>query len=311
MKKELDVIALGMVAMDYYLFFRSFSSDQEKIWARSADFFPGGTMGNFAAAAAKLGLKTGIVGVVGRDLFGDWLKKDFDKLGVDTAQLKFHSKGRTPVPVIIKDDAAVRTILIPPFMHIKLPEVDPDYLKKARVLHTHLFDFDLCRYCAQMMKESRALFSLDLELHRVKEMPASKLNELLSMTHVVFCNLETLNHIEPGPDVIQAARRMKSRGPEMVVITLGDQGSLAVPSRGKAIQVSSPEVEAVDATGAGDCFAGCFYYGHLKGWPLSKTMRYASAASAAVVTRYGARTGQPKLAEFLVLGKAFINRRGR
>ncbi len=311
MKTELDIIALGIVAVDYYLFLDSFSPDQEKIWARSADFLPGGTMGNFAAAAAKLGLKTGFVGVVGKDIFGELLKKDFETLGVDISHLIFRSQGQTPVPVIIKDDAEVRTIFIPPFMHINLKEVDAAYLKKTKVLHTHLFDFDLCRYCARIMNESRAVFSLDLELHRLRELPASKLDELLSLTHTVFCNLQTLNQIEPGPDVIRAARKLRSRGPDTVVVTLGDQGSLAVSSKGEVVQVSAPGVEAVDATGAGDCFAGGFFFGRLKKWPLQKTMNYASAASSAVVAQYGARTGQPMLREFLTLGKSLMNKSNR
>jgi sugar/nucleoside kinase (ribokinase family) len=249
--------------------------------------------------------------VVGEDIFGDLLKKDFESLGVDCSHLIFRSKDRTPVPVIIKDDAEVRTIVIPPFMHIKSPEVDPTYLKRTRVLHTHLFDFELCRSCAGIIKENQGVFSLDLEVHRVREIPELQLNELLKMTHIVFCNLETLNYLEPGLDVVEAARKFKSRGPVLVVITLGDQGSLAVSSRGREVRVPPATVKSVDATGAGDCFAGAFFYGYLKGWLLSKTMEYASAASAAVVAHYGARTGQPTLAEFLALRKTGTRRRGR
>ncbi len=302
----MELIVLGNVAMDHYLFLESFSWDQEKIRARSSEFLPGGTMGNFACAVSRLGLKTGFVGVVGKDQFGGLLRKDFEKCGIDTTHLRTRSKGETPVTVLIWDKTGNRVNIIPPSIHIDIRDLDDAYLGRAKVLHTHLFDFDLCRHCAQIMSKNRAIFSLDLELHRVRDFPDSKLNELLSLTRVLFCNSQTLAYLVPGTEVGEAARQLRSRGPETVVVTQGNQGSLAVQAKEKVVRIPPVSVEAIDPTGAGDCFAGGFFYGYLKGWPLPKIMVYASAASASVVTQIGARTGQPNLEEFLSMGKALL-----
>lgn len=93
MKKDFDVITLGIVAMDYYLFTDPFSPGREKVWARKAGLYPGGTMGNVAAGAAKLGLKTGFVGVVGKDLFGERLLEDLAAEGVDVSRTVVRSEG--------------------------------------------------------------------------------------------------------------------------------------------------------------------------------------------------------------------------
>ncbi len=305
MKKTLDIIAMGIAAMDYYLFLDTFTPGAEKIWAGSAAFLPGGTMGNFISAAAGVGLKTGFYGVVGRDVFGQLLKRDFQQRGIDCSHLIFRRQGVTPVPVILQDKAQNRTIFIPPFMQIQSEEVDPTYLRQAQVLHTHLFDREICLNCARILKESRGVFSLDLELHRVREMNASQLQELLALTGVLFLNAETLQGLEPGSDLGRAAGNLKSRGPKVVVVTLGEQGSLAVTARGKIVRAPAAPARVVDATGAGDCFAGTFFYGYLKGWPMVKILSYASAASAAVVEQFGARAGQPSQEAFLRRGKIF------
>lgn len=309
MKNRTDILALGNVAIDHYLFLESFSMDQEKIRARSAEFLPGGTMGNFACAVSKLGLKTGFVGVVGQDSFGKLLKRNFEKHGIDTTHLRTRPNAMTPVTVLIRDDSGSRVNIIPPSIHIEIRDLDDTYLGGAKVLHTHLFDFDLCLHCAQIMYRNRAIFSLDMELHRVRGFPDSKLDELLSLTRVLFCNSQTLAYLVPGTDVGKAALQLKSRGPETVVVTLGNQGSLAVHATGKLVRVPPFSADAVDATGAGDCFAGGFHYGYLKGWPLQKIMYYAAVAAACVVTQIGARTSQPSLEEFLSLGKSFFNQR--
>jgi 2-dehydro-3-deoxygluconokinase len=194
--------------------------------------------------------------------------------------------------------------ILPPFIQPGIRDLDDSYLARAKALHTHPFDFDVCLHCARLMNENGGLFSLDLELQRVRNMPASNLNELLALTDFLFCNDLTLAHLVPETEVGKAAGILQARGPRMVVVTLGQKGSIAVDPRGKMFRVSPPEADAVDATGAGDCFAAAFLYGYMKQWPLKKILHYASVAAAGVVTRIGARTGQPTLREFLLLGRS-------
>jgi sugar/nucleoside kinase (ribokinase family) len=305
MENRMDIIALGSVAMDYYLLLNAFSRNQEKIRARSAEFLPGGTMGNFICATAKLGLKTGFMGVIGGDKFGQFLKKEFERHGVDVSRLRRRSKEKTPLTVLVSDDSGNRVNILPPFIHPEIRDLDDSYLAQARVLHTHPFDFDVCLHCAKVMNKNGAFFSLDLELQRIRNMPAFNLNELIALTHFLFCNDQTLAHLVPATEIGRAAGILRSRGPRMVVVTLGHRGSIAVDPQGKVFHVSPPKVDAIDETGAGDCFAAAFLYGHLKKWPLKKIMHYASVAAAGVVTQIGARTGQPTLEEFLSRGKSF------
>jgi len=213
------------------------------------------------------------------------------------------AREKTPITVLILDHSGSRVNLIPPFTHLELRDLNDSYLSRARVLHSHLFNFDICLHCARLARKSGAVFSLDLELHRARGFPASKLDELLALTQVLFCTEQTLAHFAPKTGVRRAAQLFRARGPKVLVITRGTKGSLAVNEHGEVFQARAPKVKAVDETGAGDCFAGAFFYGYLKGWPLPKIMHYACAASAGVVTQIGARAGQPALEEFLSRGR--------
>jgi sugar/nucleoside kinase (ribokinase family) len=59
------------------------------------------------------------------------------------------------------------------------------------------------------------------------------------------------------------------------------------------------QVEAVDATGAGDAFAAGFIAGVYLGWPLRETARFANAVGALCVTGVGASGGVASMDETL------------
>ncbi len=78
----------------------------------------------------------------------------------------------------------------------------------------------------------------------------------------------------------------------MVVVTLGAEGVLF--STGTTItRVAAPVVEAVDTTGAGDCFVGWFSTGIAEGLSVEEAVRRACQAASLAVTRPGAQDGMP------------------
>jgi ribokinase len=58
-------------------------------------------------------------------------------------------------------------------------------------------------------------------------------------------------------------------------------------------RVAAPRVQAVDTTGAGDCFNGVFAAGLAEGLEVAAAAQRATAAAALSVTKVGAREGMP------------------
>lgn len=81
-----------------------------------------------------------------------------------------------------------------------------------------------------------------------------------------------------------------------MVLKLGRQGSLLSDGQ-RCVPVAAHTVQAIDATGAGDCFDGS-YLAHLaRGADALTAARWASAAAALTTTGYGAVEPLPRPAQ--------------
>lgn len=88
-----------------------------------------------------------------------------------------------------------------------------------------------------------------------------------------------------------AAQVFLDGGVKAVGLKLGAQGAYLRTAAGDELRLSALPVEAVDALGAGDCWAAGFLCGLTRGWDLERTARFANAAGACAVQALGATTG--------------------
>jgi ribokinase len=82
----------------------------------------------------------------------------------------------------------------------------------------------------------------------------------------------------------------------IVVETRGEEGAV-IHRDGEEELVPAPTVDAVDTTGAGDCFNGVFAAGLAEGTELEDAVRRAVFAAGLAVTKAGAREGMPTRGE--------------
>jgi fructokinase len=79
---------------------------------------------------------------------------------------------------------------------------------------------------------------------------------LIGISDVVKVSDEDLAWLSPGTDPHEIARDWATRGPSLVVVTLGGEGAFAVAANGHETQVPAPRVTVADTVGAGDSFMG-------------------------------------------------------
>lgn len=116
---------------------------------------------------------------------------------------------------------------------------------------------------------------------------------------LLFCNIEEAE-LFAGVEGMEAAKEAIGKIAKEYVITKGKDGALAYD--GTAYHEIQPfPTKAVDATGAGDMFAGAFLYGINQDMTHAEAGRLASAASSAVVSKYGPRLNQTHIKEVLSL----------
>jgi ribokinase len=100
-------------------------------------------------------------------------------------------------------------------------------------------------------------------------------------------------------DASAAGRALRELGPENVIVTLGESGSVAVTGdTGEDVyEVEALKVEAMDTTAAGDTYIGGFCVQWLRTGDIASAMRFGSAAAALSVQRFGAQSSIPDESE--------------
>ncbi|MEV6906316.1 ribokinase [Amycolatopsis sp. NPDC051071] len=247
---------------------------------------PGGKGANTAVAAARLGADVALLGAVGDDPYGELLKRSLAESGVDTKPLRT-TKRPTGIAYITVTPDGENSILVSPGANSSLRPDDID-LDGAEIV----------------------VLSLEIPLetveHAVAKAAEAGVKTLLNLSPVAEVSKKTLRHL----DVLlvnehEAAfllggegdfPKLLDLGPKAAVVTLGAKGAAVVTADG-VTEVSSPKVEAVDTTGAGDAFAGALAASLAKGDELADAARKAVKVAAITVTRQGAQPSYPEASE--------------
>lgn len=94
----------------------------------------------------------------------------------------------------------------------------------------------------------------------------------------------TGSHCDTREELVEAAQKIHSAGIEVVVISLGGEGSVLVCDNG-VYRAVVPKIDAVNTVGCGDSMIAGFALGFENNLPIEETLKLASAISAAAALR--------------------------
>jgi sugar/nucleoside kinase (ribokinase family) len=255
-------------------------------YGRPAGRFGGGMAANTAYALACLGIPVALVGRVGRDTDGQFLKESL--AGVDLSDVT--AQGESGRAYILADAEGERTILVAPNTNDELQEGDIPRraLNAASFLHLTSFVGDGPLAVQQAVARhlpSQVRLSLDPgELYARRGWRA--LEDILD-------HLETLLVTETEWRLLEGEPKTHPHwAPPVVVIKRGAQGArLLTPLRYLDFPVELAD-HPVDTLGAGDVFAAGYLAGRLHGLHLNACVRLGNRA-AAVSLRGAGRDSYP------------------
>lgn len=117
----------------------------------------------------------------------------------------------------------------------------------------------ILRLWDRIRDEGRLLLSLDPNVRPALVGPradaVARLERLVAASHVVKASDEDAGWLYPDRSVEDVLRHWAGSGPELVVLTLGASGCLALRPGGTPLRVAGRDVDVVDTIGAGDAFA--------------------------------------------------------
>jgi ribokinase len=272
----------------------------ETVAGKAVRYFPGGKGANQAVAATKLGVPATLIGRLGVDAFGQQLRTFLAAQGVDLTFVKDTAEAHTGTALITIADADNTIVVVPGAnAFVGAEDVGAPVLAKDDVAVSQ-FEIPLPTIAA-FFKRARAAGATTI----LNPAPATKFGrELLDLVDILVLN-ETelgllagtkLRDTDGDAHFIAAVRLLQTRPDQIVCVTLGRRGVLAVID-GQPSIVPGRAVEAVDTTGAGDCLVGALAAQLAGGNSIRDALIYASAAASICVQRMGASPSMPTAAE--------------
>lgn len=261
----------------------------------------GGKGANQAVMAAKLGGDVVMVTKLGRDIFGENTLANFRSFGIATEHVHFTDRAFSGVAPIAVDSQGHNAIIIVTGANDLLTadeiEAARPAIRASQVL--------VCQLEIPLAATLAALRVARQEGVRTIFNPAPaqpNLPDELYTLSDIFCPNESETELLTGQPVSTlaqceaAARVLLGRGAGMVVLTLGERGSLLV-SPHETVHVPGVAVAPVDSTGAGDAYVGSLAYFLAGGKPLVEALRRANHIAAISVQASGTQTSFPTAAE--------------
>jgi 2-dehydro-3-deoxygluconokinase len=273
----------------------------------------GGDTSNCAVAAARLGARSAYVTRLGDDAFGRMFLDLWRREGVDASGVQIDADAPTGMYFVshgAKGHEFTYRRAGSAASGMRAADLPLSMICAASVLHvsgiSQAISDSACDACFAAIDAARAAgvrISYDTNL-RLKLWPLPRARAIirasLAQASWALPSLDDAQLLfgEEDPDAIVDA--CHAAGAPLVVLRCGAAGCLV--SDGKRRQrIAGHRVQALDATGAGDCFDGAFAVRLVAGDDPIAAARYANAAAALATTGYGAVAPLPRHAAVIAL----------
>jgi ribokinase len=289
-----EVIGIGSVLFDTLMLTEGFPKEDTKLKSSMTKLQGGGPCATALVAVSKLGTNAAYMGVVGDDMYGRLIMKEFEEYGVGTAEI-IEKKGCISANsfVLINTAAATRTCVwnLGTLPALSKREINLEILKQAKILHLDGHQLEAAIYAAKKARE----FGVKVSLDAGGTYPG--IERLLPLVDILIPSEEFAFKITDCDNAEAALKVLQERyHPAILIITQGKSGGILWQDS-RAVRYPSYPVKAVDTNGAGDVFHGAYLAGLVRGMDTYTCACFASAVSALKCTKVGAREGTPTYEE--------------
>ena len=253
----------------------------------------GGSAANTIHGVAGLGLKTGFIGKVGNDFYGDFMEDEMKRCGITPClQRGEHATGMA-ITFVTPDSERTFAVYLGAALELNAADLSLDMFRGYDIFHIEGYliqNYDLMRRAMQLAREAGARVSLDLATYTMVEWHRDFLDEMVEKyVDIIFANEEesfAFTGKEPKEALAELSRRCN-----ISVVKIGKKGSL-VQYEDVVIHENACEVQPVDTTGAGDLYASGFLYGMATEADIRVSARIGALLAFYVIQSLGAKIAE-------------------
>ncbi len=273
----------------------------------------GGCAANTGIGLAKLGVKTAIVGKVGDDGFGLFLRNRFLSYGIDIEGVVADEVAATSSTMVLVHTDGERS-----FLHylganatMKLEDLDVDRITESRILHIAgalvmpAIDGEPTAKLLRKAQERGVITALDTVWDATGAW-MTRLAPCLPYIDYLLPSYEEAKMLTGGlTEPADISQFLLDAGAKNVGLKLGEHGCHFRTSDGSIVDLPILRVNAIDALGAGDAWVAGFLAGLTRNWDVEQCARFATAVGASCVTALGATTGVRSFEETMAFLASF------
>lgn len=272
MGKKYDVAALGELLIDFT------ESGVSKNGMKLFEQNPGGAPANLLTTVSHMGYKTAMIGKIGSDMHGAFLKKTLEQEGICTDYIVEDGSVFTTLAFVAINESGERH-----FSFARKPGADT-CLSAEELNHQVIRDCKIFHFGSLSLTDEPARTATIEAVKTAKEAGAwisfdpnyraslwGKEKEAAEAIQCVLPDVDMLKISEEESALLtgkteysQAAYNLLERGPKLIAVTLGSQG-VYLAAKERCERIAGFPTEVIDTTGAGDSFWGGF---------LSKLLEY-------------------------------------
>jgi ribokinase len=275
-----DVVVVGSANLDLVASTPRLPRPGETVLGTHVVEHPGGKGLNQAVAAARTGCTVAMVGTVGGDDAGRFLRSVAADNGVDTTRLTITDTAPTGRAVITVDEHAENTIVVLPGANATVAA--GDFPTGTVVLAQLEIPVTVVIAAFEAARAAGSTTVLNPAPVPVAGLPET----LLALCDVVVPNQHEI-------DLLGGVDRLLDAGVGAVIVTRGGSGVTVTESSRSRWDLPAFPADPVDTTGAGDAFCGALASQLAAGATLRDAVRYAAAAGALATTVAGAVPSLP------------------
>jgi len=288
-----DIIGLGQVTVDEIYILQFIPKIDEVVFVKKRVKQQGGMVTTALKTISRLGGSVEFIGGIGDDDNGKYVLDVFRDGNIDIKQVEIFKNQATAYSVILVDKkTGKRTIINNPGVQkadlkLKIPDITG-----AKIIHLDGSWFETAVESARLAREKGITISIDLSPSNYD----SKVFELIKLCNYIIVPWKFAKYHTMKATALMAGRKLLEYGPDVVIITKGQNGSLLI-SEDKEFEIPAFQVSVKDTTGAGDSFHGGFLFGLTKNYNLKEAVIFASAVAALNCTKIGGQGGLPTFQE--------------
>ncbi|MCR4721042.1 MAG: carbohydrate kinase family protein [Lachnospiraceae bacterium] len=295
--KEYDIICIGTALIDSII--RGFDPNPVSVTgfcAKSGSLNIGGEAVNVSIAAAKLGMRTGILCSLGNDSAGDMIVSALQRCGVDTNLIIRSEEHPTPVTTMfVNEDGSRKSITNESHRYNFHPEKHAESFMNAKALilgslfRAPFDDPEIIQSILTLAKKAGETVFADTKLPNFSFLKTEDLKYALPFIDYITPNEDEAKYYTGKENPEEMADVFLGYGVRNVIIKLGARGCFFKNSE-KKMSIPACDITAIDATGAGDNLIAGFASEILRGATVEEALIFGNACGAICATGIGAST---------------------